>query len=132
MNDALEIANLKARYCMAGDSACHDPDGAAATLRGCFVPDATADYGMAQFSDPEQLIGFLNTAIYGGSEWMIHMLGSPQIAVSGDEATGDWTIAVHAKRRDGQTMLIVGRYADRFRRTAEGWRISHIQFKRYE
>ena len=132
MTDALEIANLKARYCAAGDSAPHDAEGAARGLRACFVPDATADYGFTQFENPEALIAFMGSAVGGGSEWMIHMLGSPQIEVAGDAATGSWTVAVHSKTRGGETMLIVGRYSDRFVRTAEGWRISHIKFDRYE
>lgn len=132
MTDALEIANLKARYCRFGDMAPHDVDASRTGLIGCFVPDATADYGFTQFDAPEKLIDFLGTAVGGGSAWMIHMLGSPCIEVEGDTATGDWTIAVHSRRRDGETMLIVGRYSDRFRRTAEGWRISHIGFTRYE
>ena len=132
MNDALEIANLKARYCASSDKSSHDPDGAMAELMGYFVPDATADYGFVQFDSPDKLAGFMTNAIGGGSEWMIHMLGSPCIAVSGEEATGDWTIAVHSKRKDGEQMLVVGRYSDRFRRTADGWRISHVGFTRYE
>lgn len=132
MNDALEIANLKARYCAASDQSPHDLAGAEAALRACFVADATADYGFIQFDAPDKLIAFMGNAIGGGAEWMIHMLGSPRIEVAGDEATGDWTIAVHSRRKDGETMLVVGRYSDRFRRTAEGWRISHIAFKRYE
>ena len=132
MSDALEIANLKARYCAAGDSAPHDAEGAAAGLAACFVPDATADYGFIQFDAPEKLIEFMGSAVGGGSQWMIHMLGSPQIEIDGDNATGEWTVAVHSKTRAGEQMLIVGRYADRFVRTADGWRISHIKFDRYE
>jgi ketosteroid isomerase-like protein len=132
MNDALEIANLKARYCAAGDSAPHDAEGAAKGLAACFVPDATADYGFIQFDAPEKLIEFMGSAVGGGSQWMIHMLGSPNIDVSGDTAAGNWTVAVHSKKNDGETMLIVGRYFDRFKRTAEGWKISHIKFDRYE
>jgi len=132
MSDALEIANLKARYCAAGDSAPHDAEGSVAGLRACFVPDATSDYGFIQFDDPEKLIAFMATAVGGGSEWMIHMLGSPRVEVTGDNATGDWTVAVHSKRKDGEKMLIVGRYFDRFVRTPDGWRISHIRFDRYE
>jgi SnoaL-like domain len=126
MNDALEIANLKSRYCAASDAAPHDLEGSAAALR------ASADYGFMQFAAPGALIAFMGSAIGGGAEWMIHMLGSPRIEVTGDEASGDWTIAVHSKRKDGEKMLIVGRYSDRFRRTPEGWRISHIAFKRCE
>lgn len=132
MNDALEIANLKARYCAAGDSAPHDVEGAAKGLAACFVADATADYGFIQFDGPEKLIEFMGSAVGGGSEWMIHMLGSPQIEVAGDKAIGSWTIAVHSKKNDGEQMLIVGRYADRFVRTSAGWKISHIKFDRYE
>ena len=132
MSDALEIANLKARYCAAGDSAPHDAAGAAAGLTACFVPDATADYGFIQFDAPEKLIEFMGTAVGGGSEWMIHMLGSPNIVVEGDAATGDWTVAVHSKTKAGEQMLIVGRYSDRFTRTADGWKISHIKFSRNE
>lgn len=132
MTDALEIANLKARYCAAGDSAPHDAEGSATGLAACFVPEATADYGFIQFDAPEKLIEFMGTAVGGGSQWMIHMLGSPNIVVDGDTATGDWTIAVHSKTKAGEQMLIVGRYADRFVRTADGWKISHIKFDRFE
>ena len=132
MTDALEIANLKARYCAAGDSAPHDPEAAASRLRACFVADATADYGFIQFANPEALIEFMGNAVGGGSEWMIHMLGSPNIEVAGDGATGEWTVAVHSKTRAGEAIQVVGRYADRFKRTPEGWRISHIKFDRYQ
>lgn len=132
MNDALEIANLKAAYCAAGDNAPHDPEAAARDLRACFVPDATADYGFIQFATPEALIQFMATAVGGGSEWMIHMLGSPRIEIDGDAATGEWTVLVHSKTRSGEAMQVVGRYADRFVRTADGWRIAHIKFTRYE
>ena len=132
MSDALEIVNPKARYCAAGDAAPHDPEGAASGLRACFVPDATADYGFVRFANPEALISFMGTAAGGGSEWMIHMLGSPRIEVAGDTATGDWTVAAHSKARDGQTKLTIGRYCDRFTRTADGWRISYIKFERCE
>ena len=131
MSDALEIANLKARYCAAGDNAPHDVTAASRDLALCFVPDATADYGFIQFDAPEKLIEFMGSAVGGGSEWMIHMLGSPNIEVAGDTATGEWTVAVHSKTRAGEQLLIVGRYADRFVRTSEGWRISYIKFSRY-
>ena len=62
----------------------------------------------------------------------IHLLGTPRIDVSGDAATGDWTVAVHSRTRAGERMTIVGRYSDRFVRTADGWRIAHIAFRRYE
>ncbi|MBC2667726.1 nuclear transport factor 2 family protein [Novosphingobium piscinae] len=132
MTDAVEIANLKARYCAASDRSAHDPTGAVAELIGYFVPEATADYGFVQFDSPDKLAGFMATAIGGGSEWMIHALGSPRIEVAGDTATGDWTITVHSKRRDGEQMQVVGRYSDRFVRTPDGWRIAHVGFTRYE
>ncbi len=65
---ALEIANLKARYCAAADQCANDP-------------------------------------------------------------AGDWTIKVHSKRRDGGAMEVIGRYADAFRLTDDGWRISKLAFQ---
>jgi hypothetical protein len=131
MNDALAIANLKARYCLASDSACGDADGARAQFDGMFTPDFVGDYGFGAMNGPEAIVGFMCGAIGKGSEWMIHALGSPRI--DGDRASGDWTITVQSRRRNGEGLMTVyGRYADRFVRTAQGWQIAAITFTRYE
>ncbi|WP_340589070.1 nuclear transport factor 2 family protein [Erythrobacter alti] len=131
--DALEIANLKATYCLAADSSTSDADAARAKFADLFVDDFVGDYGFRMLNGPQEITDFMIEAIGGGSEWMIHALGSPLIKVDGDTATGDWTIQVESRRREGQgLMTVVGRYSDTFRKTSDGWRFASIKFDRYE
>lgn len=132
-HDAVEIANLKATYCLAADISTTDADGARAMFKDVFVDDFVGDYGFKTLNGPTEIAEFMIQAIGGGSEWMIHMLGSPRIVVDGDSATGGWTINVESRRREGAgLMTVVGRYSDTFRKTKDGWRISSIKFDRFE
>ena len=131
-NDAWAIANLKATYCRAADTSCGDEAAARAMFDGLLVDDFVGDYGFKVMHGPAEIVDFMIQAIGGGSAWMIHALGSPVIKVDGDQATGDWTITVTARRKDGEVMVINGRYSDTFRRTGAGWQIASITFDRHE
>jgi hypothetical protein len=129
-DDALAIANLKARYCRAADTAAGDPDAARAAFEEILTPDFAGDYGYGPVLGTAA-IDFLCNAIAAGSLWMIHMVHSPHIEIDGDSATGEWTLAAHACRTgSGELSLVIGRYSDSFRRTPEGWRIAKIAFWR--
>lgn len=131
--DALAIANLKAAYCRAADTAPHDPAGAKAMFAGLFTDDFEGDYGFRTLQGEGAIAAFMVEAIGGGSEWMIHALGSPSIRINGDTAQADWTVAVGSRRRDGAGLMrVVGRYSDTFRKVSDGWRIASIAFERYE
>lgn len=131
--DSLEIANLKALYCFAADTSCSDEAAARAMFADIFTDDFSGDYGFGTMEGPQVIVDFMCKAIGGGSEWMIHALGSPRIHVNGDQATGDWTISVQSRRRDGAgLMAIAGLYSDTFRHTRHGWRIAGITFRRFE
>ena len=133
MNDATLIANLKARYCLAADTSCTDTAAALAKFENLFTEDFDGDYGFKIMNGKDEMVRFMIAAIGGGSEWMIHALGSPMIVVDGNTATGAWTISVDSRRREGAGLMqVVGRYSDTFRRTADGWRIATIRFERYE
>ncbi len=127
---ALAIANLKALYCATADRAAHDPEGARVAFQSVFLGDVVADYGYGLVSGVASVSEFLCTAIAGNSLWMQHMLHSPRIHVDGDCATGDWTVAIHSKRReDDRIDDIYGRYSDSFQITADGWRIAKVTFR---
>lgn len=132
MSDALEIANLKALYCRAADRASEDETAARAMFAGLFTDDFVADYGYGALEGPQAVTDFLCDAITRGTVWMIHMLHSPSIEVTGDIATGEWTVMAHARRQSGELSVVLGRYSDTFRRTVEGWRIARIVFSRPE
>ena len=54
-----------------------------------------------------------------------HRVTHPEIAVNGDEATGTWYLQDRVIVAEFDFMLIgAGFYHDRYRRTADGWRIS--------
>jgi hypothetical protein len=130
-DDALAIGNLKAEYCRAADQAARDPRAARLIFASIFTPDFVGDYGYGPVRGPAAAADFLCDAIAGGSEWMIHMLHSPRIAIEGDDATGEWTVMAHSCRREsGEIAVVLGRYSDSFRRTAECWRIARIGFWR--
>ena len=131
-DDAIEIANVKARYCAASDLCPTDVDAALAGFRTAFTDNVIGDYGFRIFDGFDDLTGFMTTAVAGNSEWMVHMLHTPQIVVDGDTATGDWTVMGQMKRRDGGAIdTVLGRYSDELRRTADGWRITKVTFTRY-
>ena len=131
MNDALEIANVKARYCAASDKSPVDAAAALEGFRAVFTPDVIGDYGFRVFNGFDELTGFMTTAVAGNSEWMLHMLHTPCIVVDGDRATGDWTVMSQMKRREGgQIDTVLGRYSDEFTRTEDGWKISRVGFAR--
>lgn len=128
---ALAIANLKARYCRAADTAADDVDAARAMFASLFTADFVGDYGYGLLHGPAAITDFLCDAIAGGSVWMIHMLHSPRIEVDGDRATGEWVVTAQSKRREtGELSVVLGRYSDVFRRDADGWRIARITFTR--
>ena len=130
--DHWAIAAIKARYCTAVDLCATDPEAARGVMAPLFGTDAEADYGAGPVIGPHAIVAFLAANIAVNSEWMLHMLHTPLIVVEGDAARGDWTIMVHCKRRSSAaTDVIVGRYADTFRRGADGaWRIVQVRFQR--
>jgi SnoaL-like domain len=131
-DDAVAIATAKARYCAASDLCPTDIDAALAGFRAVFTDDVIGDYGFRTFIGFDDLTGFMTTAVAGNSEWMVHMLHSPQIEVNGDLGTGDWTVMGQMKRREtGLIDTVLGRYSDEFRRTSDGWRIAKVTFTRF-
>ena len=131
-DDIHDIANLKSLYCATSDLGVENPEAGRAQFANLFTPDFFGDFGMMTFDGPQAITDFLTTVVAAGSEWMVHMLGSPRIVVNGDSATGDWTVLVWSKRVEGgEPSRVIGRYSDQFLRTVEGWRISRIEFKSY-
>ena len=50
------------------------------------------------------------------------------VEIEGDHATGSWLIHEAIVDRDGKERQRVGRYADEYRRTPEGWRFASRAF----
>jgi ketosteroid isomerase-like protein len=106
-----------------------DGGKAAARLAQLLTEDVHADYGMGPLNGRNAVIEFLVGTIVATNDSLWHSIHTPRIDVSGDTATGHWTLMVRMKRKHS-TMFdtLYGRYLDEFRRTQQGWRISSIRF----
>jgi SnoaL-like domain len=131
LRDVIQLQSLKAIYCEAVDSCVKDGALAAARLKDVFTDDATGDYGAEVLQGRDAIVVFLVHTLSSGSDSIWHAIHSPRIEIDGDTGVGRWTIMAR-KRAKGSTDIetIIGRYVDDFRRTADGWRISCVRFRR--
>lgn len=100
-----------------------------AALPALFTDDAQVDFGgrAGTARGPEEIAEALRRPLreLDGS---LHMVTNSVVRVSGDTTTHRACVFARHLRRGtpgGDLYVIVGRYDDRLRRTADGWRFSH-------
>ncbi len=129
MGDIEEIQRVKYRYLRALDTKHWDE------FADTLTEDVIGDYGESlgekhHFTDRESLVEFMRSSMPVGliSE---HRVTHPEIDVDGDEAAGIWYLQDKIIVPEFDFMLIgAGFYRDRYRRTADGWRISVTGYDR--
>lgn len=124
MSDVDEIEALKYRYLRHLDL--KQWDDFATTL----APDVTADYAGLVFADRAALVGYLRENL-GPRMVTMHHAHHPEITVDGDEAVGHWYLEDKVLMPDLELVLEgAALYADRYRRTPDGWVIAHTGYHR--
>jgi hypothetical protein len=129
MGDIDEIQQVKYRYLRALDT--KHWDDFADTL----TEDVVGDYGESlgeehHFTDRATLVEFMVSSM-PAEVITEHRVTHPEIAVDGDEATGIWYLQDKVIVPAFDFMLIgAGFYRDRYRRTADGWKISATGYDR--
>jgi hypothetical protein len=124
--DELEIRNLIARLAHSADDA-EDLVGDYVSL---FTEDAIwegASVGHRQ-GHAVLLAGAKERRESGGTgpgSCTRHVINTCVIEVDGDEATGRSIFHFYTGTDGAPVLAIIGVYHDRFRRTAEGWRLAH-------
>ncbi|MCF8610542.1 nuclear transport factor 2 family protein [Gordonia sp. HY285] len=125
-----EIEHLKYRYLRAVDT--KDWDGLSATL----TEDVHTDYGTKMggqelsFTDRKSVIEYLSRAM-SGSILTEHRVDHPIINVDGETATGSWYLQDRVMVPEFDTLIIgAAFYADEYRLTQDGWRISRTGYER--
>jgi uncharacterized protein (TIGR02246 family) len=118
--DRLELRELVEQYAFGADTRDREMFGAAFTEDGVLTTSkgGTFDGRAAIISTLDYL-----DAHYPRS---MHFVGNHKVELAGDTATGLlYCLAHHVYTRDGEDRdtLMVIRYHDDYRRTAEGWRI---------
>ena len=95
-----------------------------------FTPAVTADYGgEVQLAGRDELVAMIRSFL-GGCGPTQHLLGNETVAVDGDTARMSCKLrAYHVGVGDRSTDFyeILGWYHTRQVRTADGWRIEHIE-----
>ncbi|MET0457516.1 MAG: nuclear transport factor 2 family protein [Mycobacterium sp.] len=129
MGDIDDIKQVKYRYLRALDTKHWDE------FADTLTEDIIGDYGESlgeehHFTDRESLVDFMRTAM-PADVITEHRVTHPEIDVTGDEATGIWYLQDKVIVPKFDFMLIgAGFYRDRYRRTADGWRISATGYDR--
>jgi SnoaL-like domain len=127
--DVTAIEQVKYRYLWGLDT--KHWDDFADTL----TEDVQGDYGSSlgeelHFSNRSDLVDYMRSAL-GPGVITEHRVTHPEILVTGDEATGRWYLQDRVIVAEFNFMLIgAAFYRDRYRRTADGWRISATGYDR--
>ncbi len=122
------IKQLKYRYARLLDTKDFD------ALSDLFVDEATASYsgGQLSYDGRDAIIGFLRSALGSTSMLTSHLVGQPEIELTGpDSATGRWAL------QDmvivvGQSVEIRGTafYEDRYVKRDGTWKFEHTGYRR--
>jgi hypothetical protein len=118
--DRTEISDTLCRYGSSVDS------GDWSRPRGIFTDDARTRYGNAEWIDgADSLVNLLKGSL-AGSAWRHHLIVVYHVDFEGDEATALSYLTSHLmfSSHPEVARVTIGRYHDRLRRTADGWRIS--------
>jgi ketosteroid isomerase-like protein len=115
-----EIRRLKARYLNSCDA--KDVDA----IRACFTPDAEIDFPPLGRFDVDGMIGIFTQIAATTPIVDVHQAHNAEIEVDGDEARARWNLGFATyDPRNGSFRLLANFYEDRYRKTADGWRISY-------
>ena len=129
MGDIEDIQRVKYRYLRALDTKHWDE------FADTLTEDVIGDYGESlgethHFTDRATLVEFMRTSM-PAEVITDHRVTHPEIDVDGDEATAIWYLQDKVIVPKFDFMLIgAGFYRDRYRRTADGWKISVTGYDR--
>jgi len=129
MGDLEDIKRVKYQYLRTLDTKKWDEYAATMT------EDVTGDYGSSagqelQFGDRDSLVEYMRSSL-PSTVITEHHVGHPEISIDGDEATGTWYLQDRVIVPEFDFMLIgAAFYRDRYRRTADGWKISSTGYDR--
>ncbi|MFE9320864.1 nuclear transport factor 2 family protein [Nocardia sp. NPDC052278] len=131
MGDIEVIEQVKYGYLYAIDTKAWD------VLEDTLTEDVIGDYGEdghqggnLRLANRADMVEFMRSAL-GAAVLTEHRVNHPEITVHGDEATGRWYLQDRVIMLEQNLMLIGAAFCnDRYRRTADGWKISSTGFDR--
>jgi hypothetical protein len=127
--DIEAIKQVKYRYLRALDTKHWDDfaDTLAEDVRGDYGPSIGKEL---HFTNRTDLVDFMRNSL-GPNVITEHRVTHPEIAVTGDTATGNWYLQDRVIVAEFDFMLIgAAFYRDQYRRTDDGWKISATGYDR--
>jgi SnoaL-like domain len=127
--DVTAIEKIKYRYLRGLDTKHWDD------FTNTLTEDVVGHYGSSMgeehhFTNRTDLVEYMRSSL-PSNVITEHRVTHPEIEVNGDEATGIWYLQDKVIVAEFDFMLIgAGFYHDRYRRTADGWRISEVGYDR--
>jgi hypothetical protein len=127
--EAIEaIRVLKARYADVCDTG-YDP----VRMRPFFTEDAVWDGGprFGRHEGVDAICAFF-AGVSSQITWALHYMIAPiiEVADDGESATGSWYLlepCTMATDEGPRAMLLMGRYADRYRKGPDGWKFTEVR-----
>jgi len=117
-----DIRKLKARYL----NACDAKDEPA--IRACFTEDAEIEFPPLGSFDLDGLMDIFHQMAATTPIVDVHHGHNGEIEVDGDTATGRWNLGFATyDPREKSFRILASFYEDRYRNTAEGWRICYTK-----
>ena len=125
LEDIEAIKQLKATYCDICDDN-HNPG----RIVQIFTKDGVWEgKGIAKATGHGE-IGKLFERFRDTISFSQHMVQNPIIEIQGDEASATWYfLGAFTMRQHDQGLWQACRYHEKYRRTADGWKISHLQVR---
>ena len=124
LSDVEQIKQLKYRYLRTLDLKQWDE------FESLFLPEATGSYAELSFGSRDELVGYMRTNLTADLI-TLHQAHHPEITVDGDRGTARWYLhdKVFVPAFD---VAIEGAafYEDQVVRTSDGWRFSHVGYRR--
>jgi SnoaL-like domain len=122
------IKRLKYRYARLLDTKDFD------SLADLFVEEATASYsgGQLSYEGRDAIIGFLRAALGSTTMLTSHLVGQPEIELTGhDSAEGTWALQdMVILAEQGIEIRGTAFYEDRYVKVAGAWRFRHTGYRR--
>jgi ketosteroid isomerase-like protein len=122
------IKRLKYRYARLLDTKNFD------ALIDLFVEDATASYsgGQLSYDGRDAIVGFLRTALGSTTMLTSHLVGQPEIELTGpDTAEGTWALQDMVIVADqGVEIRGTAFYEDRYVKVGDAWKFRHTGYRR--
>ena len=124
LTDVEQLRQLKYRYLRTLDLKLWDE------FESLFVPEATGSYAELEFGSRDELVGYMRKNL-GPDLITLHQAHHPEIEVDLDRATARWYLhdKVFVPAFD-YALEGAAFYEDRMVRAPDGWRFSHVGYRR--